>query len=264
MAQDHRVATPRGEVFARSWTPEGASPESPALLLFHDSLGSVALWRDFPEALARATGLRTLAWDRPGFGASEARRDLPQPDFVARETREILPALFSGLEIGGFVAFGHSVGGGMAVEAGAAFPEACAAVTTESAQAFVEPRTLEGVRAARAQFARPGEMGRLERHHGDKARWVLEAWTETWLAPDFADWSLDAALGRLTAPLLALHGDQDEYGSLAHPERLTRLTRGPQEMRILAGCGHVPHRERPEEVLKAVAEFLRRHEIARA
>ncbi|WP_018634451.1 alpha/beta fold hydrolase [Neomegalonema perideroedes] len=260
--RDHRIATPQGEIFARSWEPEGeagsASDAAPAILLVHDSLGAVTLWRDFPEALARATGRRVVAYDRLGFGRSAPRADRLKRGFIAEEAREIPPLLREALEIGRFVVLGHSVGGGMAVEIGAAFPQDCAAVATISAQSFVEPRTLEGIREAKAAFADPAALERLARHHGEKARWVLDAWTETWLAPEFADWTLDAALGRLTAPLLVLHGEQDEYGSAAQPERLARLTQGPAEMRLLADCGHVPHREKPQEVLRILSEFLKR------
>lgn len=261
-AQDHRVETAKGAIFARSWRPEGLRPEAPSLVMFHDSLGSVALWRDLPEALAERTGLRVVAYDRPGFGLSDAHPGELAPDFVAAEAQESLPALFEALQILRFVAFGHSVGGGMAVSAGAAHPEACAAVVTIAAQAFVEDRTLAGIRVAETQFAEPGQVERLARHHGEKARWVLDAWIGTWTSAEFADWSLEPALRRLKAPLLAIHGDQDEYGSLEHPRRLAAFAGGEAEKKIMEGCAHTPHRERPEEVLALAAEFLKRKGIS--
>lgn len=135
-------------------------------------------------------------------------------------------------------------------------PESCAGVITESAQSFVEDRILSGVRAAQADFERPSQFERLTRHHGMKARWVLDAWIDTWLAPAFAEWCLDDDLRVVHCPTLAVHGDQDEYGSLQHPERIARLIPGTSRAAILEGCGHVPHREQPTRVLDEVTRFL--------
>jgi pimeloyl-ACP methyl ester carboxylesterase len=78
---------------------------------------------------------------------------------------------------------------------------------------------------------------------------------DNWLAEDFADWNLDTVLAQVRCPLLSLHGDNDEFGSSAHPERLVALAGGPGA-RLLQG-GHVPHREQAEVVLAEVVQFLR-------
>ena len=253
-ARDLFVATPDGTLFARIW---GALDSNRApIVLLHDSLGCVELWRDFPERLARTTGRAIIAYDRLGFGASDAYPGpLPQ-DFIAREAQTSLRALRETLGVGRMILFGHSVGGGMAVAAGAAYPEDTEAIVTVAAQAFVEDRTLAGIRAAQAAFEAPGQIERLQRYHGDKAQWVLDAWIKTWLSPEFADWTLDDALLRLRSPLLALHGDRDEYGSNRHPEILGGGSPGANRVSIIPDCGHVPHRERPEAVLAAVREFI--------
>ncbi|MFT3720595.1 alpha/beta fold hydrolase [Pseudorhodoferax sp.] len=253
--QDHWIATPAGRLFARSWQPAAAGAAAP-LLLQHDSLGCVELWRDFPAALAGATGRRVLAYDRLGFGRSDPRAGALPPDFVAREAREQVPLVLQALAVDRFVALGHSVGGGMSVETAAAHPARCTALVTISAQAFAEDRTLAGVRAAREVFRQPDQLDRLARYHGAKARWVLDAWTETWLSPAFAGWTLDAALARLGCPVLAIHGDRDEYGSTAHPQRIAARAAGPVQQLVVEGGGHLPHREQPERVLAAVARFL--------
>lgn len=92
--------------------------------------------------------------------------------------------------------------------------------------------------------------------HGDKAQWVLDAWTKVWLDPAFAAWSLDRLLGEVDCPVLAIHGDSDEFGSTEFPRRITGGVSGPAEMAILEGCGHVPHREKPDEVLSLVDRFF--------
>jgi pimeloyl-ACP methyl ester carboxylesterase len=253
--RDLYVEGPGGRLFVRVWGDPGARGPAP-ILLFHDSLGSVALWRDFPARVATATGRAVVAYDRLGFGRSDPHPSRLAPGFVRDEAHAALPALRAALGMERLVLFGHSVGGGMAVSAAAAFPEATAAVITESAQAFVEDVTLAGVRDAKAAFAEPGQIERLARWHGDKARWVLDAWIETWLDPARADWSLDADLRGVRAPVLALHGDRDEFGSAAHPQRIGALPPAPGRVVLIDDCGHVPHREKPDLVLETVSGFL--------
>lgn len=253
--EEHRIATPRGMLYAKSWHPREDARDVP-VVLFHDSLGCVELWRDFPAALCEATRRRVIAYDRLGFGRSDPRDDVLPPRFVADEALFAMPVLCEQLSVASYVAFGHSVGGGMAIACAAAFPREVAALVTESAQTFVEERTLAGIRAAKALFAQDAQLSRLAKYHGAKARWVLDAWTETWLAPEFATWNLDAELARVRCPVLALHGDRDEYGSIAHPQRIGARVPGGAEIEILADGGHVPHRERADVVLARVVRFL--------
>jgi len=276
---DAWAGTPHGRLFTRRWTPgpaaPGASPSGTAplpVVLFHDSLGCVELWRDFPAALCAATGRDVIAYDRLGFGRSDARTAPMPPDFIGEEALTSLPALRAQLGFDRFAALGHSVGGAMAAHCaadggtGRATPTGsgsgggCEALVTVAAQACVEERTLEGIRAARDQFDRsPEALQRLARYHGGdeaRARWVLGAWVDTWLHPDFAQWSQAGVLARVQCPVLALHGDQDEYGSTEQPARIARWAAGPARVEILPGAAHVPHRERPQDLAQRVARFL--------
>ena len=256
-ATDHWIGTDQGTLFARRWVPSDIRGDDPApIVLFHDSLGCVELWRDFPEQLAVATRRSVVAYDRLGFGRSDEHPGALPLTFIRDEAAAVMPRVCDALGIDTIVPFGHSVGGGMAIATAARWPDRCTAVVTESAQTFVEDRTRAGLEAARVEFARPGQLDRLARYHGAKARWVLDAWIETWLSPAFADWHLDDDLRDVRCPALALHGDHDEYGSPEHPGRIARLTQGPSKGVILEGLGHVPHREQPARVLAEVAEFL--------
>jgi pimeloyl-ACP methyl ester carboxylesterase len=143
----------------------------------------------------------------------------------------------------------------MAVCCAGAYGEDCQALITESAQAFVEDRTLEGIRVAKRNFDEPGQLDRLKKYHGEKAAWVLGAWVDTWLSPGFADWNLDEPLRQVRCPVLALHGEADEYGSSLHPERIARLTGGRPV--LLENCGHVPHREQTRIVLDLAGQWLK-------
>jgi len=253
---DHWIAHPGGRLFAREWAASAAGAVLPSLILLHDSLGCVDLWRDFPALLARTTGRRVIAYDRAGFGRSNARSGRLSSEFIAEEASEWFPLASRHFAVDRFAVLGHSVGGGMAVNIAARHADRCEALVTIAAQAFVEDRTLAGLRAARLSFAEPGALERLARYHGDKAAWVLSAWLDTWLDPAFAGWSLAGVLPGVRCPALALHGELDEYGSAAHPAMIERLAGGPARMELLAGLGHVPQRERPDEIARRVADFL--------
>jgi pimeloyl-ACP methyl ester carboxylesterase len=255
--QEHWVTTDRGRLFTRRWiSPSVARADAAPIVLFHDSLGCVELWRDFPEQLARATGRDVIAYDRLGFGKSDAHPGTLRNDFIHDEARVDFRNVRDQLGIRSFIAFGHSVGGGMAVGCAAAYADDCVALITESAQAFVEACTIKGIAEAKENFQQPGQLERLKKYHGDKAAWVLHAWTDTWLAADFAAWNLDDDLRRLHCPVLAIHGDKDEFGSLLQPRRITDLGGTRSTLEIFAQCGHVPHHEQRDVVPSLVGKWL--------
>ena len=254
-SQDTAVEGRLGRLFVRTWSPETPSQLAPIVLL-HDSLGSVELWRGFPSALCKATGRQVVAYDRLGFGKSDPHPGTLALDFIAREAEGDFAAVIRQLGIARFIVFGHSVGGGMAVNCAAHHGAACVALITESAQAFVEDRTIDGLEDARALFKDPGQVDRLKRYHGDKARWVLDAWIESWLAPAFATWSLRPVLPQVDCPALVIHGVDDEYGSPVHPALIAELSGGPARLELMADTRHVPHREREAEVIAMVKGFV--------
>ncbi|MFP4138694.1 MAG: alpha/beta fold hydrolase [Halomonas sp.] len=256
MERRYRIPTPEGPLHAVRWSPPAATVGTGPIVLMHDSLGCVSLWRDFPERLARSLGRPVVAYDRLGYGQS-APYPGPQPaSFIADEPHGDFTTVRDHLGFERFILLGHSVGGCMATTTAGQHRDACEALITLAAPAFTEPRTLAGIREAERGFAHPEQMARLARHHGDKASWVLRSWVETWHSEAFRHWRLDDALARVHCPTLALHGEHDEYGSRAQAERIAALTAGPAEARILPDCGHVPHRECPDQVITAVAAFL--------
>jgi len=249
-----------GRMFVRSWFPErdALRPNHAPILLLHESLGCIEQWKDFPSALAQATGRTVVAYDRLGFGRSDRLTAPPAPTFVEDEAAHGFACVLEHLGIERFVVLGHSVGGSMAVHCAARYPEACQAMITMSAVTFVEQRTLSGIRQARAWFADPAQRERLRRYHGERSDWVLSAWIDTWLAPDFATWTLAHALPAVGCPSLAIHGDDDEFGSERHPQLIADHASGQVEQALLSGVGHVPHREQPELVLERIERFLQR------
>lgn len=254
-SQDVWIQGPGGRLFVRIWTQQTTGARVPIVLL-HDSLGCVELWRGFPAELCARTGRQVIAYDRLGFGQSDAHPEKPSLDFIAKEAGTGFSAVRRQLGIDRFVLLGHSVGGGMAVNAAARFGGACVALITESAQAFVEDRTLQGIEEAEALFKDPDQIGRLGKYHGGKAAWVVDAWIGSWLDPAFAAWSLQSVLPQVTCPVLAIHGMDDEYGSARHPELIGQFAGGTARVEIMPETRHVPHREKEDAVVDMVAAFL--------
>lgn len=247
--------TPAGGLHAARWRHETTDPTRSPIVLLHDSLGCVALWRDFPARLAAASDREVIAYDRRGYGKSAPYPGRQPTSFIADEAAAF-HTLREHFYLARFVVLGHSVGGGMAAEIAGQHAAGCEALITVAAQAFNEPCTLAGIREAEQAFRHPAAIARLAKYHGDKAEWVLRSWVDNWHSEAFADWTLDPALRRVTCPTLALHGEHDEYGSRAQPERIASLTPGPASAHMLPDCGHVPHRECPERLIAALLPFL--------
>ena len=172
--QTHWIHLPQGRLFAQSWSPAqpGGSAALAPLVLLHDSLGCVAMWRDLPAQLAQATGRTVYAYDRLGYGQSDAVSEPPGLGFVAAEAEHSFPSVREQLGLERYALLGHSVGSGMALEIAARAGDACEAVVTIAGQAFVEEHTRSGIRVAREQFQNPEHLARLtERFYRvDKAR----------------------------------------------------------------------------------------------
>lgn len=252
--EEFTIEVPDGNIYLKKWTPNTSASKAPVILL-HDSLGSVDLWKDFPAVLSENLTRPIIAYDRLGFGKSDSRNDLPSKTFIEEEASKYFPAIKKHLGIQNYVLCGHSVGGGIAIHIASQDAD-CDAVITVSSQAFIEERTLQGIADAKKMFEQAGQIERLEKWHGNKASWVLRAWTEVWLSSDFANWSVTPAIHNVRCPLLAIHGENDEFGSAAFPEFLSQNTNGPANTLLLKDCGHVPHKEKPQEVISAVKDLL--------
>lgn len=257
IVSDERIETPQGQLAARQWRPQQAAAGLAPIVMLHDSLGCIALWRDFPERLAAATGRRVIAYDRLGFGQSAPHQGRLSMDYVQDEASTFLPQVLAQLQAESFIALGHSIGGCMGI-ASAAQHAHCLGLVTIAAQAYVDDRIVAGIVEARNMFDDPAQFARLEKYHGQQARWVLDSWADTWTSPGFASWNMGTELAQVQCPALVLHGDRDEYGSLAQPQRIADSVRGPVSFQVLEDCGHIPHREKPEALLASIAPWLAR------
>lgn len=256
VAQTHQIQMQSHYIHAHSWQSGVVDLSLTPIVLMHDSLGCIELWRDFPARLAIQTRRPVFAYDRLGFGLSAKHPSSLAVDFVLTEANNAFKAVLEYFEIHNFVILGHSVGGGMAAAIAAAYPDRCQGLITIAAQYEVEELTLAGIREAKAGFQQAGQLERLAKYHPEKAQWVLDAWTETWLAPVFKDWNLKTALPQVRCPTLVIHGELDEYGSVRQAQQIFEGVKGAAELQILEGLHHMPHKEQPELVVALITEFL--------
>lgn len=240
------------------WVGQDDRGRAPIVLL-HEGLGSLGLWRDLPERMAATTGRRVFAYERAGHGGSDPPAGPRDPGYLRHEGERVLPAVLDAVGVARCVPYGHSDGGSIALLLAAARPERVAACVTAAAHVFVEEETLAGIRQARAAWD-DGLGARLARHHGAGTRALFDAWSLTWLGADFRNWAITDRLSAITCPVLAIQGRDDEYGTPAQVAAIVAGTRGHGEGLLLPGCGHAPHQQARDATLAAVAGFLARHE----
>lgn len=236
----------------------------PLVVFLHEGLGSVSLWRDYPRQLCEAGDFRGLVLSRYGYGRSTPRPSAEKwgVDYMHRQAREALPALFDALGIGpgrphgAPWLFGHSDGGSIALIYAATFPEAVAGITVVAPHIIVEDLSVTSIAAARETYLSPETelRSRLSRHHDDveSAFW---GWNDIWLNPAFRDFDLRPLLPQLRCPVLAVQGEDDEYGTMEQIEGIQRYV--PQATLLkLSRCGHSPHRDQPEALTDATVRYI--------
>ena len=234
-----------------------ASAGRPTLVLLHEGLGCVAMWRHFPEKLAAATGCRLIVWSRAGYGGSQPYPEPRTPRYMHREGEEMLPALLAALAIERPLLIGHSDGGSIALIFAGAFPEVPLGVAVMAPHEFVEDVTLAGIRDARLAWESTDMAQKLARYHHEQTARVFSEWNDTWLAPAFRDWNIEAYLPKIRCPVLALQGEDDEYATMRQIDAIAEQVPGTQLLK-LPRCGHSPHRDQEAAVLDALAAFVGR------
>ncbi len=183
--------------------------EMPTLVFLHEGLGSVAMWRDFPESVAAETGFGALVYSRPGYGGSDPV-DLPRPvHFMHDEALITLPEVLKQTGVQEAILVGHSDGGSIAlIHAGSSNVTPRVSIRgliLEAPHVFVEEVGLESIRGIAEKY-RSGELrSRLQRYHErdvDEAFW---GWNQVWLDPGFHSWNIEEYLRQIEVPVLALH-----------------------------------------------------------
>lgn len=236
----------------------GAPPDAaPTLVLLHEGLGSVSTWRDFPKRLAEATGCGALVYSRAGYGGSDPV-PLPRPLRFMHDEAAVLHEVLDAADVRDAVLVGHSDGASIAViHAGSGAPARVRGLALLAPHVFVEDVTVRSIERA-AESYRIGDLRRaLERHHGANVDVAFWGWNRAWLDPGFRSWNLEEFLPAIRVPVVLIQGQDDEYGTLRQLDAIGSGCAGPVRRLVLPRCGHAPHRDEPEETLRALADFVR-------
>lgn len=236
----------------------GPQPDAaPTIVLLHEGLGCVALWRDVPERLAAATGFGVLAYSRAGYGRSDLI-PLPRPlDYMTREARDVLPIVLGAVGVRRCVLAGHSDGASIAaIHAGLVDDPRVKGLVLIAPHLFTEAGGLAAIAEARRAYDTGDLKARLARHHANVDAAFL-GWNGAWLDPGFRSWDIQGYVERWRVPALVIQGADDQYGTLAQVHAIEARAPTPIETLILEGCRHAPQFERPEPTLEAIAHFCR-------
>jgi len=239
----------------------GPAPDkAPTIVMLHEGLGCIALWRDFPAKLAAATGFGVFAYSRAGYGQSDPVT-LPRPlDYMTREAMTVVPPLLDAIGFRRGILLGHSDGATIAaIYAGSHEDHRVRGLVLMAPHFFTEPDGLAEIAKAKVDYETTDLKARMGKYHRDPDN-AFRGWNDAWLAPGFKAWNVAEVIDYLRIPVLALQGREDQYGTLAQIREIETRSYAPVDVEILDACRHAPHLEQPEKTLAAIAEFAKRLE----
>jgi pimeloyl-ACP methyl ester carboxylesterase len=233
-----------------------AADAAPTLVLQHEGLGCVTMWRDFPQVLAARTGCGVLVYSRRSYGMSDPR-PLPWPvSYMHDEAHEVLPRVLDAAGIRRAVLVGHSDGASISViYAGSRQDFRVHGLVLLAPHFFVEDISVASIAAAKEAFEKGDLRERLARHH-KHVDIAFHGWNDAWLLPEFRDWRIEDELAHVRVPILIIQGEDDQYGTRAQIALAEEAAYCPVDALLLAGCRHAPQFDQPEATLSAISDFV--------
>jgi pimeloyl-ACP methyl ester carboxylesterase len=231
----------------------GGADDRLPLLLMHEGLGSIALWKDLPARLAELLGREVIAWSRQGHGQAAPLAGQRGLDYMHREA-DLVPEVMEALRLPRAHWLGHSDGGSIALIAASRFPHLVESLILEAPHVVVEDETVAGIQAVTDGFALSDMGKRMARYHADPVT-LFHDWSAIWLNPAFRAWTITEMLPQITAPALLIQGRQDQYGTLKQLDMIEAVLADTQRLE-LDECGHSPHFEQSECVLSGITAYL--------
>jgi pimeloyl-ACP methyl ester carboxylesterase len=227
---------------------------APAMVFLHEGLGSVSMWRDFPQRVADATGCEAVVYSRRGYGRSDPITAPRTTRYMHDEALTVLPELLDKLGLDRPILFGHSDGASIALIHAGGSQRPLSAVIAMAPHVLVEDISITSIAQAKIAYETTDLGKRLGRYHAnvDSAFW---GWNDIWLHPDFRAWNIEEYLPSIAVPVLAIQGEDDEYGTMEQIDRIARQAKDVDLVK-LADCRHSPHKDQPEAVIAAVGGFV--------
>ena len=236
----------------------------PVLVLLHEALGHLDMWKDFPSRLALATGLDVFAYERQGYGGSGEPDDFRPDDYLQREGLERLAPVLDVAGLDSVILVGHSDGGSIALMGAAELPAKVKAIVTMAAHVRVDELTQQGVQAAKRMYQETDLPERLARYHGEYTDKLFWLWNEIWLRDSFQELDLSEWLKHIQCPALIMQGVDDQYGEPAQVEEIcaginANIHNGDAlqaDALMLTDCRHIPHLEATDACVAVISKFV--------
>jgi pimeloyl-ACP methyl ester carboxylesterase len=227
------------------------------LVFLHEGLGSVDLWRDFPDAVAERSGHPAFVYSRHGNGWSRPLASPREPDYMHREALDVLPKVIEELVNGRApVLIGHSDGASIAlIYAGSGHP--VRGLVLIAPHVFVEPETIGSIDAIRESFPDSELPEKMAKYHAEPET-TFRGWADIWLSPSFRSWNIEEYVPAVSCPVLMIQGEADEYGTVGQLDAIDRGLGAPAERLMVPEAEHSPHLKQPDMVTDAVVDFIRR------
>lgn len=237
----------------------GPPPDkAPTIVMLHEGLGCIDLWRDFPQTLNEQTGFGVFVYSRAGYGQSDPC-DLPRPiDYMALEALDVLPEVLNQIGFEKGFLLGHSDGATIAsIYAGSVEDFRIRGLVLIAPHFFTEEHGLAAIAEAKKSFEDGGLREKLAKYHKNVDT-AFKGWNEAWLNPGFRDWNVGDAIDYFRVPVLAIQGLDDAYGTAAQIEEIENRIYSPVDVVWLEECGHAPHQEQKQKTTEAVVDFALR------
>src|SRR5246500_1556840 len=156
----------------------GPRPDAaPTIVMLHEGLGSVALWGDFPDKIAAATGAGVLVYSRAGYGKSTGAKLPRTTAFMDEEACEVLPRVLDAIGFKRGFLLGHSDGGSIAtIYAGSVQDHRVRGLVLIAPHFFAEEMGLAEIRRARKSFETGALRERLKPYNAD-VHTAFRSWT---------------------------------------------------------------------------------------
>ena len=236
-----------------SWGPP--PDKAPTLILLHEGLGCVAMWKDFPQKLSDKTCFGVFAYSRAGYGESDPVA-LPRPvNYMPLEAQNILPHVLDQIGFQRGVLVGHSDGATIASSyAASVSDQRVRGLILLAPHFFTEAMGLDAIAVAKSAYDTGDLRERLAKYHKN-VDIAFRGWNDVWLNPEFKDMNVADCIDHWRIPVLAIQGREDQYGSIAQITEIEDRIYSPLEIVILEHCGHAPQFEQPEKTFQVITEF---------
>lgn len=237
----------------------GPHPDkAPTIVLLHEGLGCIDLWRDVPTTLAQLTGYGVFVYSRQGYGKSD-QVELPRGmDYMNAEALDVLPKVLDAFGFISGVLMGHSDGASIAaIYIGSVEDTRVRGLVLLAPHFFTETAQLQAIEQARDAYENADLRNKLSPYHKDVDN-TFRSWIDVWLDPAFKDWNISDNIDYWRIPVLILQGENDQYGSMAQVHEVQNRIYSPIDTVILKDCQHSPHTEQAQATFNAVQIYIDR------